>query len=470
MNQLGGVQADVPQILALSPTATVKDYEDILARLRALPTLIDQNITLMREGLKQGITPPKITLRDVPAQIEAELIEDPEQNAILAPFRKFPSSIPEDRRLGLKRKAEGILVAQVIPAYRKLLEFFKGTYLPGCVESISLSALPDGKAWYAYNVQRSTTTSLSPERIHEIGMSEVKRIRKEMETLIESTHFKGGFADFSTFLRTDPRFFYNEAEDLLKGYRDIAKRIDPGLIRLFGKLPRLPYGVLPVPKYSEKSQTTAYYEPGSVSAGRAGSFFANTYEPKTRPKWEMEALTLHEAVPGHHLQIALAQEMENTPEFRKHAGYTAFVEGWALYSEGLGGDLGMYEDPYSRFGQLTYEMWRSVRLVLDTGIHAMGWSRQQAIDFFTQNTAKSAHDIEVEVDRYIVWPGQALAYKIGQMKIQSLRDEAKRGQGEKFNIREFHDALLRNGALPLDVLERQMRRWIAGRSAQNHPS
>lgn len=461
ITQLSGVQADVPQTLAISPTATAKDYEDMLARLRAVPKLIEQHIALMKEGLKAGVTPPKITLRDVPGQIESQLVPDPEKNSLLVPFRKFPSSIPADKRDALKRQAASILSAQVIPAYRKLLEFFTSTYLPGCVDSISMNALPDGKAWYAFNAERNTTTKLTPEQIHEIGMSEVKRLRKEMDAVIESIHFKGTFAEFSKFLRTDPQFFYNDPAELLRGYRDIAKRIDPGLIRLFGKLPRLTYGVLPIPAYSEKSAPTAYYEPGSARVGRAGYFFANTYALNTRPKWEMQSLTLHEAVPGHHLQISLAEEMENVPEFRKYLGYNAFVEGWGLYSEGLGAELGMFEDPYSHFGQLTYETWRAVRLVVDTGMHAMGWTRQQAIDFFRENTAKSDHDIEVEVDRYIVWPGQALAYKIGQMKMKSLREEAKKELGERFNIRDFHDALLRNGALPLDVLDRQMRKWMA---------
>jgi uncharacterized protein (DUF885 family) len=281
-----------------------------------------------------------------------------------------------------------------------------------------------------------------------------------MDSLIRATGFNGNFEAFAKFLRTDPRFFYEDSTSLLDGYRVIAKKIDLELPRFFGKLPRLPYGVLAIPAYDEKFQTTAYYFPGSPDAGRAGVFYANTYDLKSRPKWEMEALTIHEAVPGHHLQIALASELEGVPDFRKYASPTAFVEGWALYSESLGSEMGFYQDPYSKFGQLTYEMWRAVRLVVDTGIHGMGWSRQQAIDYFKANAAKAEHDITVEVDRYIAWPGQALAYKIGELKIKELRAMAQKRLGDKFDVRAFHDAVLENGALPLDVLETKVNEWV----------
>ncbi len=328
-----------------------------------------------------------------------------------------------------------------------------------------MSDLPDGKAWYAYNVRSQTTTSLTPEQIHQIGLAEVARIRKQMDELIASTGFKGSFEEFLTFLRTDPRFFYDKPEGLLAGYRDIAKRIDPELVKLFGRLPRLPYGVIPIPSYSEKTQTTAYYDGGSLAAGRPGYFYANTYDLKSRPKWEMEALTAHEAVPGHHLQVALAQELEGVPEWRKHDGYTAFAEGWGLYAESLGPEMGLYKDPYSKFGQLTYEMWRAIRLVVDTGMHAKGWTRQQAIDYFKANAGKAEHDIVVEVDRYIVWPGQALAYKIGELKIKELRAHATRELGPRFDVRAFHDQVLGNGALPLDVLEANIKAWVGERKA-----
>ena len=327
--------------------------------------------------------------------------------------------------------------------------------------------LPNGLDWYRVRARTTTTTDLTPEQIHAIGLAEVKRIRGQMDSLIAATGFKGAFADFVRFLRTDPRFFFTTPADLLRASRDLTKRIDPELERLFGTLPRLTYGVSPVPSYAERSQTTAYYQAGSPLAHRAGTYFVNTYNLPARPRWEMEALTLHEAVPGHHLQIALAQELEGVPEFRRFGGYTAFVEGWGLYSESLGGELGLYTDPYSKFGQLTYEMWRAIRLVIDTGIHTMGWTREQAIDYFKaneyfkENSAKTEHDITVEVDRYIVWPGQALAYKIGELKIKELRAYAAATLGSKFDIRAFHDQVLGAGALPLDVLDARIHAWVA---------
>jgi uncharacterized protein (DUF885 family) len=287
-----------------------------------------------------------------------------------------------------------------------------------------------------------------------------------MEAVISETGFRGNFDEFVEFLRTDPRFYYTADEDLLKGYRDISKRIDPELGRLFGKLPRSPYGVRPVPAYAQKSQTTAYYERGSIRAGRAGYFYANTYNLAARPIWEMEALTLHEAVPGHHLQISLAEELENVPEWRKHDAYTSYVEGWGLYAESLGGELGLYTDPYQKFGKLSFEMWRACRLVVDTGMHALGWSREQAIEYMRKYSGKTAHNIVVEIDRYIVWPGQALSYKIGELKIRELRDRAAAALGDKFDIRAFHDRVLGQGALPLDVLSKNIDEWIAEQTAK----
>jgi uncharacterized protein (DUF885 family) len=461
ISQVGGPQQGIPGLLAIMPGRTVKDYEDIIARLRGVPTVIDQTLALLDRGLKEGITPPKVTLRDVPGQVESLLVDDPLKSPMLKAFQAFPATVSAADRERLTREAVAAFKDQVAPAFRKLHGYLVNTYIPAARESIAMGDLPNGKAWYAYQARVSTTTNLTPEQIHQIGLAEVKRIRKEMDDLIASTGFKGSFADFCTFLRTDPRFFYDKPEDLLTGFRDIAKRIDPELVKLFGKLPRLPYGVIPVPAYSEKSQTTAYYDEGSLAAGRPGELNANTYDLKSRPKWEMEALTSHEAVPGHHLQISLAQELEGVPEWRKHDDYTAFVEGWALYSESLGSEIGLYKDPYSHFGQLTYEVWRAIRLVIDTGMHTMGWTRQQAIDNFKANSAKTDHDIEVEVDRYIVWPGQALAYKIGELKIKELRAYAQKELGPKFDVRAFHDHVLGNGAVPLDLLEKNVKAWVA---------
>jgi uncharacterized protein (DUF885 family) len=462
VTQLGGVQQDVGQLLGLMPTTSVQDYENILARLHGVPALVDQTLVLLGKGVEAGITPPRVTLRDVPDQIRGLTPDDPMASPLLRPFAEFPSTIPAGERERLARAARDAYTQRVAPAYRKLYDYVAGTYLPKTRESIGMRELPDGAAWYGYRVRQFTTTSLSPDQIHALGLREVKRIRALMDSIITGVGFKGSFADFARFLRTDPQFFYDDSASLVRAYRDIAKRADPGLVKLFGKLPRLPYGVTTIPSFMAKSQTTAYYQGGSLQAGRPGNFFVNTYDVKSRPKWEMEALSLHEAVPGHHLQIALAQELEGVPEFRRYGGYTAFVEGWGLYAEGLGPELGMYQDPYSKFGQLTYEMWRAVRLVLDTGIHAMGWTRQQAIDFFKENAPKAEQDITVEVDRYIVMPGQALAYKIGQLKFRELRDSAAAALGPRFDIRAYHDEVLRNGALPLDLLQQDVREWIGG--------
>ena len=460
ITQMGGIQQGAAEIIAAMPRQTVADYEDILARLAALPGSIEQNRLFLQEGLNKGYTPPKLMLRDVPKQIAGLIPADPLASPPLEPFKEFPAGFPEVERIRLTDRAKKLYASAVAPAFQKLHDYVTSTYLPACRESIAATALPNGAAAYAFHVRWQTTTNLTPQQIHEIGLSEVKRIRVGMDKVIASAGFQGSFHDFTEVLRTDQRFYYDRADDLVNGYRIITKKIDPELAHLFGKLPRLPYGVCVIPEFKAPSQTTAYYQPGAPSAGRPGCYFVNTFNLHARPKWEMEALSLHEAVPGHHLQLSLGQEMENVPEFRKHLGYSAFVEGWALYSESLGEELGMYKDAYSKFGQLGYEMWRAVRLVVDTGMHSMGWTRQQAIDFFREHTGKTDQDITVEVDRYIVWPGQALAYKIGQMKIRELRSEAQKKLGERFEVRKFHDAVLEEGAVPLSVLEARIKRWM----------
>jgi len=459
VSQLDGPQT-APLTIGAMPARTVKDYTDIIARLRALPTVVDQTIALLDSGLKLGVTPPRITLRDVPTQVKDLVPEDPLKSALLAPFTSFPAGIAESDRARLRADAVRAYNEQDRPAFQRLQAYLTNTYIPRSRETIGMSALPDGAAWYAYNVKVQTTTTRTPREIHELGLSEVKRIRTQMDSLIRSTGFSGDFAAFTHMLRTDPKFFYTDSASLVRAYRDITKRIDPELPKLFGRLPRLPYGVSTIPSYSAPSQTTAYYQAGSPEAHRAGQYFVNTYKLDTRPTWEMEVLTSHEAVPGHHLQIAISQELEGVPEFRRYGGYTAFVEGWALYSESLGPELGLEKDPYSKFGQLTYEMWRAIRLVIDTGIHTFGWTRQQAIDYFTANSAKTAQDITVEVDRYIVWPAQALAYKSGELEIKSLRKYAEQELGPKFDIRAFHDQVLSQGGLPLDILDTRIRGWV----------
>ena len=460
ITQMGGIQQGAAEIIAAMPHQTVADYEDILARLAALPGSIEQNRLFLQEGVNKGYTPPKLMLRNVPKQIAGLIPADPLASPPLEPFKEFPAGFPEVERIRLTDRAKKLYASAVAPAFQKLHDYVTSTYLPACRESIAATALPNGAAAYAFHVRWQTTTNLTPQQIHEIGLSEVKRIRVGMDKVIASAGFQGSFHDFTEFLRTDPRFYYDKAEDLVNGYRIIAKKADPQLAHLFGKLPRLPYGVTPIPEFKAPSQTTAYYDPGSFVAGRPGYMFANTYKLESRPKWEMEALTLHEAVPGHHIQVSLAQELQGLPEFRKNSSYTAFVEGWGLYAESLGEEMGFYKDPYSKFGQLTYEMWRAVRLVVDTGLHSMGWTRDQAINFFRENAAKTDQDIIVEVDRYIVWPGQALGYKMGQLKIQELRTKAERQLGPRFDIRQFHDVVLGHGAVPLDLLEQQVNAWV----------
>jgi uncharacterized protein (DUF885 family) len=464
MNQLEGVAQDVPRTLALMPAATVEDYEHRVKRLRGVPALVDQTMALMENGLSRQVTPPRVAIRDLPAQVRAQLVE-PEESPLLEAFRRFPASIGEADRARLARAATEAFSAEVVPAFTRLHAFLEQRYLPACRESVGVDALPTGAAMYEYNVRWHTTTDRTPKEIHETGLAEVTRIRAAMEAVMAEASFTGDFAAFAAFLRTSPRFYFEDAASLLSAYRDISKRADPELAPLFRRLPQTPYGVRAIPDATAPSQTTAYYEPGSFVAGRPAYMYANTYKLDARPKWEMEALTLHEAVPGHHLQIALAQELEDLPDFRKHASYSAYVEGWALYAESLGTTMGFYTDPYSRFGQLAYEMWRAVRLVIDTGLHAMGWTRDQAIAYFQENTPKTLQDITVEVDRYIVWPGQAVAYKIGQLTIAEIRAGAERALGPRFDVRAFHDAVLGQGAVPLGVLERRIQAWVASAGA-----
>ena len=465
IDQMNGIQQGAAMTLANMPHETVANYEDILARLESLPAVVDQVRANLEAGLKLGYTPPKIAMRDVPQQVANLIPADAAKSALLQPFQEFPAAISEKDRDELASRAKIIYSSGVAPAFQRLHDYLVTTYLPACRENIAATALPNGAASYAFHVRWQTTTNLTPQQIHEIGLSEVKRIRAEMDKVIGASGFKGSFSEFKDFLRNDSQFYYDKADDLVNGYRVIAKKIDPELAHEFGKLPRLPYGVSIIPEFKAPSQTTAYYQPGSPTVGRPGQYFVNTYNLKARPKWEMEALSLHEAVPGHHLQFALAQEMENVPEFRKYIGFSAYNEGWALYGESLGEELGLYKDPYSKFGQLSYEMWRAVRLVVDTGMHSKGWTRQQAIDFFREYTGKTDQDITVEVDRYIVWPGQALAYKLGQLKILELRAQAEKTLGARFNVRTFHDAVLEEGAVPLDLLEAHVNEWLKTQSA-----
>ena len=460
IDQMGGIQIGFAGISNYMPFNNVKDYENYLARMRAFPTKLDQTIDLMKRGVKEGWVPPKIILVSVPDQIKAQFGKLVEESPLFKPFKDFPESIPSEEQTRLIDEMLSVLTEYVYPAYETLYSYFIESYLPSCGESIACKDFPNGDVYYNYQIKSYTTTNLSAEEIHQIGLGEVDRIRAEMKKVINMTEFKGSFDEFLTFLRTDSQFYFTSEDELLNEYRMICKKADAELPKFFGLLPRLPYGVKPIPDYQAPASPTAYYYSGSQEAGRAGFFMANTYKLETRPKYEMEALSIHEAVPGHHLQITLAQELENIPKFRRYGGYTAFVEGWGLYSEKLAEEMGFYEDPYSKFGQLTYEMWRACRLVVDTGMHTLGWTRQEAIDFMLSNTAKTENDVNVEIDRYIAWPGQALAYKIGELKIRELRSKAEKEMGENFNIRDFHDVVLGHGAVPLDILEKHVNEYI----------
>ena len=439
---------------------TSTDYEDWTERLVRLPDLVVQTIALMEQGISNGMLLPRVIMARVPDQIGKQVVDDPVASPFFKPFLSMPESISEEEGDRLKTAAREAIVSGVVPAYRSFKTFFEETYLPACPEEVGAWKLPDGEALYAFRVRKFTTTDRTPDEIHEIGLREVARIREQMETVRERVEFEGPLAEFFEHLRTDQQFYYQTGEELLAGYRAMSRRIDPLMVKIFRQLPRLPYSIEAIPDKIAPDTTTAYYRRPAADGSRAGSYFVNLYKPETRPKWEMMALSLHEAVPGHHLQIALAMELSELPAFRRYGGYTAFTEGWGLYSEHLGEELGLYEDPYDKFGQLTYEMWRAVRLVVDTGIHHKRWSRERAIQFFKDNTPKSELDITNEIDRYISWPGQALAYKIGELKIKDLRRRSEKRLGEDFDIREFHEVLLRNGAVPLGVLERSVAEWL----------
>ncbi len=459
ISQLGGFQLHLPQLLSRMPARHIRDYNNLLARFKTMDHVIDQQVALLKMGLKKGITPPKVTLRDVPNQFLHLFTTDIEKNPLTKPFRKFPKSLSEAEKKRILKEVKDNL-PRLIAKFKEAHSFVKNDYIPNCRTSIAHSSLPNGKEWYNYEIKGHTTLDLTADEIHAIGLKEVKRIKGEMAALIKKVKYKGSFKSFLRYLRTNKKFYFTKKEDLLLTYRDIAKRADAKLLKVFNFLPRTPYGIEPTPAFMEKSAPTAYYNGGNISAGKPGIFLANTYDLKSRPKWEMVALTLHEAMPGHHLQISLAQELEDVPEFRKQGGYTAYVEGWGLYAESLGEEMEMYEDPYDKFGQLTYEMWRAIRLVVDTGMHAKGWSRQKAIDFFKDHAPKTEHDVIVEVDRYIIWPGQALSYKLGELKFKELRKMAKSKLGEKFDLREYHHQALKNGALPLSILEKKIDSWV----------
>jgi len=466
-----GPQQDIPQMAERVRFNSAEDYLNYLKRLEQVPKAVDQTIELLKTGLQEKRTCPRVTLAGVPDQFKS-LIEEKGLNALSEPFAKIPPTIKEAEFKVLQEHFNTISLPTVRAALARLDSYFEKQYLPNCRQSIAATDWPDGADYYNFQLRVMTTTDMTAKQIHELGLSEVKRIKAEMMRVIRSSDFLSShpeaaalddqslFNAFIRYLRTDPRFYYSQPQDLLTGYRDICKRVDAWLPKLFKTLPRLPYGVKEIPEFMAPQQTTAYYQQGDIRNAEPGYFMANTYALDQRPKYEMIPLAMHESVPGHHLQIALAQEMPDQPEFRKDAWFTAFGEGWALYSEHLGVEMGLYDDPYKDFGRLIYEMWRACRLVVDPGMHALGWSREQAVQFMLDNTALSELNINNEIDRYIAWPGQAVAYKIGELKIRELRERATKAMGEKFDLREFHDVVLSAGTIPLTVLERRVDDWI----------
>ena len=458
LNQRGGIQSfyETGNRLVYS---SAQDYYDWFKRLEQFSANIDNSLEINKEGLEKGYTQPKLITEGVIKQIDSIISADIYSNPYLKVFLNADEELLSSaQKKQLIDDAINLIENKINPAYKNLNEFLKNEYIINSRNSIGIKDVPNGKEYYEYLARYFTTSDLTPDEIHEIGLKEIKRIRSEMDEIIKEVQWDGDFDSFLNYLRTSPRFYYDNPEDLFNAYLIMSKTIDPLLPKLFNVFPRAPYGVIPIPDESAPFTTTAYYN--SPSPGRPGYFYANLYKPESRPKYEIPVLTVHEAVPGHHFQISIAQELENVPKFRKYQGITAFVEGWGLYSEELGEYIGLYEDPYDKFGQLTYDMWRAIRLVVDTGMHYKDWSRDDAINLFLENSAKSILDIENEVDRYISWPGQALAYKIGQLKILELRNRAEERLGDKYDIKNFHDEVLKRGSLPLDLLEYYIDEWI----------
>ena len=460
LSKVWGFHLALPDCYLNMPFDSMEDYERYIGRLSDFPRYIQDQIELMRGALQRGFIPPRVILEGVDETIRAQMVADPTQSVNYQPFLSFPAGFSETQRSRLGQAGQAAIQQAVIPGYQAALDFLLDVYMPAARATIAASELPNGWEFYTHRIQFFTSLNLTPQEVHQTGLDEVKRIRAEMEAVQQKVGFTGNFRQFIEFLRSDTRFYVQTPEQLLEKTALVLKRMDGELPRLFKTLPRLPYGIRAIPDFSAPGNTAAYYFPGPGDGSRAGVYYVNTYDLPSRPTYEIEALSLHEAVPGHHLQIALQQELENLPLFRRHNGFTSFVEGWALYAERLGLEVGFYQDAYSDFGRLSYEMWRACRLVVDTGMHALGWSREQAIETMLDNTSSTLLNITNEVDRYIAWPGQALAYKIGELKIRQLRARAETAMGAQFDLRSFHDVLLRQGAVPLDVLEGMVNEYI----------
>lgn len=462
ITQQWGIHIDFPQIVNIQPTSTFEEYQKYFKRLKGFHQMVTDIIVNIRKGIKLGLLPPDFIIEQTLPQMESIMNVEPEKSVFYSPFKKENKLTPKEKEL-VSEELKDIISNSINPAYKKFYEFVKNEYLPVCRKDAGLWALPDGKERYENEIKNYTTLDLTADEIHNIGLKEVERIQGEMEKLKDQIGFKGTLDEFNTFLKTDPQFYYTDKQDLMDGFRTILSKMDSKLPDLFGRLPEAKYDLFEMEEYRAKSAPTAYYYSAPEDRSRPGYFYVNTYSLPSRPKYTMTALALHEAVPGHHLQISIAQELKNLPKFRRNLGVTAFVEGWGLYAEFLGYETGMYEDLYQRYGALTYEMWRACRLVMDTGIHEKRWTREQAYDFMKKYTANSDQDIRSEVDRYISWPGQALAYKLGEMKIKELRKMAEEKLGSRFNVKEFHDNILKNGAIPLSLLEQKINDWVASK-------
>ncbi len=455
---------------ALLPKAvqleSARDYEHYLARLRQVPKRLQENLDLLARGLERGLTPPRVTLTGIEGSLDRLITEDPEKHPLYEPFQSVPSRFSTEKREEWRRQARELLLEEILPTYRRVASFLLETYLPRCRETLSVQALPAGKDYYDFLIRRFTTLPLEAREIHELGKREVAAIRAAMDQVRAEVGFSGTHEAFLDFLRKDPQFYARSPEELLNRARVIAKKMDGRLPAFFRRLPRQPYGVMAVPESLAPKYTAGRYAPSPLQSTEPGWYWVNTYALERRPLYNLVALTLHEAVPGHHLQHALAEEAEHILPFRRYVYLSAFGEGWGLYSEWLGLEAGLYETPYERFGLLGYQAWRAARLVVDTGIHAFGWTREQALDFLAQNTTLPLHEVTTEVDRYISWPGQALSYYIGYLEIRKLRNQAELALGERFDLRSFHDVVLEEGSVPLPVLRQRVEAWIAAERMQ----
>ncbi|MBS1518501.1 MAG: DUF885 domain-containing protein [Bacteroidetes bacterium] len=466
MGQQNGIHISSPELVNIQPVSTFEEYGKYFSRLRQLSSKFDNTIDNMRKGMELGYVMPKFLMEQTLPQMENIMNKEVEESVFYSPVNK-ENKLSESEKESVKKELKEIIITEINPAYKKLYEFVKNEYLPKCRTEAGIWSIPDGNERYKYDIKNYTTLDLTAEEIHNTGLKEVERIRAEMEKVKDKTGFKGSLNEFNTFLKTDPRFYFTNKEDLLDGFRKILSKMDSKLPELFGTLPKAKYDLKEMEEYRAASAPQAYYYSAPEDRSRPGYFYVNTYNLPSRPKYTMTALALHEAVPGHHLQIAIAQELKDLPKFRRDFNSTAFVEGWGLYSESLGYETGMYEDLYLLYGALTFEMWRACRLVVDTGIHDKKWTRQQAFEFMSKNTPNSDHDIQTEIDRYISWDGQALAYKIGELKIKELRKRAEDKLGSGFDVREFHDEVLKNGPIPLTLLEKNIDNWIDSKLRKN---